>query len=149
MLSTLCYIRYEDEYLMLYRNGKKKNDVNQGKWIGVGGKFLPKETPKECLLRECKEETGIVLEEYIPRGIITFIYDQQPPEYIFLYEGIVHSKTITPCNEGHLEWIHKDDIFSLDLWEGDRIFLKEFLEKDSFIDIGLTYDQWGNLIKVS
>ena len=31
---------------MLYRN-KKENDLNEGKWIGVGGKFEEKESPME------------------------------------------------------------------------------------------------------
>ena len=56
--TTLCYIEKNDKYLMLYRN-KKENDLNEGKWIGVGGKFEEKESPEECLIREVKEEIGI------------------------------------------------------------------------------------------
>ena len=52
--TTLCYIEKNDKYLMLYRN-KKENDLNEGKWIGVGGKFEEKESPEECLLREIEE----------------------------------------------------------------------------------------------
>lgn len=37
-LSTLCYIENDGKYLMLHRN-VKENDVNEGKWIGVGGHF--------------------------------------------------------------------------------------------------------------
>lgn len=33
---------------MLNRN-KKKNDLNEGKWIGIGGKFEGNESPEECL----------------------------------------------------------------------------------------------------
>ena len=58
--TTLCYIRRGDEYLMLHRI-KKKNDLNQDKWIGIGGKFLDKESPEDCLLREAEEETGLTL----------------------------------------------------------------------------------------
>ena len=52
--STLCYLEKEGAYLMLHRV-KKKNDLNEGKWIGVGGKFEEKESPEECARREIFE----------------------------------------------------------------------------------------------
>ena len=72
VLTTLCYIENEDSYLMLHRV-KKKNDVNKDKWIGVGGKFEPDESPEECLLREVWEETGLRLTSYRLRGVLTFL----------------------------------------------------------------------------
>ena len=57
-LSTLCYIENDGKYLMLHRN-VKENDVNEGKWIGVGGHFEVDESPEECLLREVKKRPGI------------------------------------------------------------------------------------------
>ena len=56
-LSTLVHIIQDGKYLMMHRV-KKKNDVNEGKWIGVGGKLEPGETPGACLKREVLEETG-------------------------------------------------------------------------------------------
>ena len=70
--TTLCYIEKDNKYLMLHRT-KKENDLNEGKWIGVGGKFEKGETPEECLLREVKEETGLTLIKYRLRAVITFI----------------------------------------------------------------------------
>ena len=46
LYSTLCYLEQGDQYLMLHRV-KKAHDVNQGKWIGVGGKFLDGESPED------------------------------------------------------------------------------------------------------
>ena len=57
-LTTLCYMEKDGKYLMLYRN-KKENDVNEGKWIGIGGHFEEGESPDECLLREVYEETDL------------------------------------------------------------------------------------------
>ena len=75
---TLCYIENDrGEYLMLHRV-KKKNDVNQDKWIGVGGKFEPGESPEECLLREVREETGFCLERFRLRGLVTFLAEPWP-----------------------------------------------------------------------
>ena len=70
-LTTLCYLEKDDSYLMLHRV-KKRNDVNQDKWIGVGGHALAYESPEDCLLREVKEETGLTLTSYRFRGIVTF-----------------------------------------------------------------------------
>ena len=61
--TTLCYIENEGKYLMLHRV-KKKNDINEGKWIGVGGHAEGQEAPEECLVREVKEETGLILTSY-------------------------------------------------------------------------------------
>ena len=46
--TTLCYLEQDNAYLMLHRV-TKKNDLNHDKWIGVGGKFEPFESPEECL----------------------------------------------------------------------------------------------------
>ena len=62
-ITTLCYIEHDGQYLMLHRI-KKENDINEGKWIGVGGHAENGESPEECLLREVKEETGLTLTSY-------------------------------------------------------------------------------------
>ena len=41
--TTLCYIENDDKFLMLHRV-KKQDDMNEGKWIGVGGHVESKET---------------------------------------------------------------------------------------------------------
>ena len=43
-ITTLCYIENNNQYLMLHRV-KKQNDINQGKWIGVGGHAEGIESP--------------------------------------------------------------------------------------------------------
>ena len=82
--TTLCYIEKDNQYLMLHRT-KKENDLNEGKWIGVGGKFEKDETPEECLLREVKEETGLTLTKYRLRAVITFISNEWGTEYMYLF----------------------------------------------------------------
>lgn len=137
-LTTLCYIEKDDQYLMLHRV-KKENDLNHDKWIGVGGKFEPDESPEECLLREVREETGLELTRYQFRGIITFISDEWETEYMHLYTASGYQGTLIECREGNLEWVSKEDLFQLRLWEGDRIFLKKLQETDRFFSLKLVY----------
>ena len=115
-LTTLCYIEQDDAYLMLHRI-KKQHDVNQGKWIGVGGKFEAGESPDDCLLREVYEETGLTLTRWRYRGIITFCYNDNDAEYMHLYTADDFSGTLAEnCREGVLQWIKKKDIPQLALW---------------------------------
>ncbi|MBO5552085.1 MAG: HAD hydrolase-like protein [Lachnospiraceae bacterium] len=146
--STLCYLRYDGSTLMLYRN-KKKNDVNEGKWIGVGGKFEPDETAGQCLVREVLEETGIELSSYVFHGIIYFRNDEYEDEEMYLFSAGITSEQAESisafCSEGTLKFIPDTGIMELSLWEGDRAFLKDLLDGRSRIAYDLTYEK-GKLI---
>ena len=121
--TTLCYIEKDGKYLMLHRV-KKENDLNKDKWIGIGGKFEDRESPEQCNRREAYEETGLTLGKCEYRGVITFISDKWPTEYMHLFTCSDFSGDIKECDEGTLEWVNKNDVYSLPLWEGDKIFLK-------------------------
>ncbi|WP_066716910.1 NUDIX hydrolase [Clostridium sp. Marseille-P299] len=144
-LSTLCYIEKENQYLMLHRI-IKKNDVNKDKWIGVGGHFEKDESPEECLLREVKEETGLDLTSYRFRGLVTFIAEGWETEYMCLYTADEFTGEMIPCDEGVLEWVDKDKILELNLWEGDKIFLKLLKEESPFFSLKLKYEG-NNLVQ--
>ena len=136
--TTLCYIEKENKYLMLHRTSKKK-DGNKDKWIGVGGHFEKGESPEECLLREVKEETGLELTSYQFRGIVTFISDEWPDEYMCLYTADRYTGDIGNCDEGELVWVEKGKIMDLNIWEGDMIFLKLLTENQPFFSLKLEY----------
>lgn len=138
-LTTLCYIEKGDCYLMLHRV-KKENDLNHEKWIGVGGKFEPGETPEECLLREVREETGLTLTKYSFRGIVTFLSDEWEGEYMHLFTAEEYSGELTECNEGDLVWVPKAQIQNLHIWEGDKIFFRLLEENRNFFSLKLRYE---------
>ncbi len=137
-LTTLCYIEKDGRVLMLHRD-RKKNDINEDKWIGVGGHFEDGESPEDCLLREVKEETGLRLTSYHFRGIVTFISGDMT-EYMVLYTADGFEGEMIPCIEGDLKWVERSEIMRLNLWEGDRIFLRLLAEDGGFFSLKLTYD---------
>lgn len=138
MQTTLCYIEKDGQYLMLHRT-KKVNDINQDKWIGVGGKLEADETPEECLLREVWEETGLTLTRYQYRGLVTFVMEGREAEYMYLYTADAYTGEITDCEEGELVWIPKKDISKLNLWEGDKVFFRLLEECKGFFSLKLCY----------
>lgn len=138
-LTTLCYIEKDDCYLMLHRI-KKENDINKDKWIGIGGHFEDRESPEECLLREVKEETGLTLTSYGFRGIVTFVTETGLFEYMCLYTADGFEGELLDCDEGTLEWVPKNQLKELNLWQGDYIFLRLLEERKDFFSLKLVYE---------
>ncbi len=136
--TTLCYIEKDNKYLMLHRI-KKENDVNKDKWIGIGGKIEDGEDPEQCNLREVKEETGLTLTDYSYRGIVRFRSDEYEAEDMHLFTATAFEGEITECDEGFLEWIDKNDVYDLPMWEGDKIFLGLISSDADFFDLVLGY----------
>ena len=136
--TTLCYIEKDGCRLMLHRI-KKEQDENRDKWIGVGGKFLEGESPEDCVCREVLEETGLTLTDARYRGIITFVSDVWPCEYMHLFTAGGFSGEVKECDEGVLEWVPREKLRQLPMWAGDRIFL-DLLDRDApFFSLKLVY----------
>ncbi|WP_102412617.1 NUDIX domain-containing protein [Beduinella massiliensis] len=136
--TTLCYIEKDGSYLMLHRT-KKRADANAGKWIGVGGKFEPDESPDDCLLREVREETGLALTRYRPRGIVTFVSDEWETEIMHLFTADAFTGEAHACDEGDLAWVPIPQVESLPLWDGDRVFLRQLAADAPFFSLKLVY----------
>ena len=137
-LTTLCYLEKDGCYLMMHRV-RKKQDVNEGKWIGVGGHFELGESPEDCLLREVKEETGLTLTSWKFRGLVTFTQEGFGTEYMCLYTAEGFQGEMTDCEEGCLEWVRKERLNELNLWDGDEIFLNYLAEERPFFSLKLEY----------
>ena len=143
---SLCYIIDNHKWLMMLRN-KKENDINANKWIGVGGKIEENESPREGVIREIKEETGLIPNDLVFRGILYFSYGTKDSEKIWVYSCHSYDRTLKECDEGTLEWIDEDKVLNLELWEGDHIFLERMINSNDKFCIELKYDDDGNFIE--
>lgn len=172
--TTLCYIECNGYCLLMHRT-KKAHDVNEGKWVGIGGHIEEGEKPEECAVREIKEETGLMADTFTMRycGIVTFISNNSEGEYMHLFkvklqypkdidsskepppytngQGGVHLSAdamppLIDCDEGDLEWIPLDKVNSLPQWEGDKIFLQLIREEVPFFKLTLSY-KGGHLLQ--
>lgn len=137
--TTLCYLERDGQYLMLHRV-KKQHDENHDKWIGVGGKFEDRESPEDCVRREVLEETGLTLTKFRYCGLVTFVSDIYPTEYMHLFHATGFTGTPKECDEGELAWIKKSELLKLRLWEGDKIFLRLLDTDEPFFSLKLKYE---------
>ena len=144
--SSLIYLENSrGEYLMLHRV-KKKNDINHDKWIGVGGGFEHGESPEECALRETREETGLTLTDCRFRGIVTFDCEGQETLYMHLFTASGWTGELIDCDEGDLEWVPKEKVYDLPIWEGDKIFFRLLEQERPFFSLKLSYDR-GDVLR--
>ena len=143
-LATLCYLhdRAAGKTLMLHRV-KKENDMHKDKYNGLGGKFEPGESPEECVIREVFEESGLTITNPVLKGFITFpAFDSFEDWYVFVFVAEEFSGEMILSAEGNLEWIDDDKIMSLNVWEGDKVFMP-WLSGDKMFSAKFIYDNGG------
>lgn len=141
VLTTLGYLRDGKRTLMLKRPSKDGYEKG-GSYNGLGGKFMPGESPEECLKREIFEEAGVIVEEYELKGHVTFpgFFDGKDC-YMFVYVVTKWSGEPRSSSEGTLEWHDTDKLTELPLYEGDRVFLP-WLDQPRFFSAVLRYDNY-------
>jgi 8-oxo-dGTP diphosphatase len=134
ILATLGYVLSADRQrvLMIHRNARM-DDEHYGKYNGLGGKLDPGEDVVAGMAREIEEEAGITCERMRLRGTINWPgFGKQGEDwfgFIFLiedYRGSPHRGN----HEGELEWVARDRLLDLPMWEGDRHFLPLIFDDD-------------------
>lgn len=138
-MTTLCYLEKGGCYLMMHRIKKQKDDSHD-KWIGVGGKFEANESPEDCMKREVFEECGLKVTKWRYHGIVTFVSNVCQNDYMHLFSATEWDGEEHVCDEGILKWIPKSEIAKLQLWEGDRIFLRLMNMEIPFFSLKLVYN---------
>ncbi|MDP4093131.1 MAG: DNA mismatch repair protein MutT, partial [Bacillota bacterium] len=81
----------------------------------------------------------LTLKKPMLRGILSFpLFDGFEDEYTFLFTASEFEGQLIDSPEGMLEWIEDSKVLNLNLWEGDKIFLK-WLEDSRFFSGKLIY----------
>ena len=146
-LATLCYLRKGGKTLMLHRV-RKPDDIHEGKWNGLGGKFEPGESPEECVKREILEEAGLRLKNPVLKGVLTFpCFAKGEDWYVFVFTASEFTGRLADSDEGDLAWIRDGDLLKLNLWEGDKVFLPLLKRRGQFS--GKFHYKNGRLAKYS
>jgi 8-oxo-dGTP diphosphatase len=131
--ATLCYVERENKVLMLHRI-TRPDDLHYGKYKGLGGKFEAGESALDCAKREIEEESGLLPHSLDFRGHITFpLFDGKNDWSVFLFCCQAEGQNLRHPEEGRLEWVERDRLLDLNLWEGDRHFLPWVLERRRFL----------------
>jgi 8-oxo-dGTP diphosphatase len=115
-VAVFCIIKSGDQYLLL----KRAKEPNKGKFVPVGGKIDPFETPYDAVIRETKEETGITITSPAFCGVLT---ETSPVNYnwvSFIYLTEIDYIPAPECDEGELHWIHADQLMDVDTPSTDR-----------------------------
>jgi 8-oxo-dGTP diphosphatase len=105
---TLCFLTRGDLVLMLHRH----RPPNQGLWNGVGGRLEPGESPRACVLREVREETGFALGDAAFRGLLTWDGFEIPPGGLYIFTAEAPAGEPERCSEGELAWMPRAWVFS-------------------------------------
>lgn len=134
--STLVYVVRGDAVLML----RKARGHQKGIWNGLGGKAEPGEMPEACAVREVREEAGLEVTDLRYRGLIVFPrFDGLNDWYVWIY---LASADGTPVggDEGEVAWIDRADLATLELHEGDRVFLPWLWQRDRVFSARFDYE---------
>lgn len=134
ILATLGYVLSADRsrVLMVHRNARP-GDQHLGKYNGLGGKLEPDEDVVGGMRREIREEAGIECLDLQLRGTISWPgFGSQGEDwfgFVFLIDRHAGSPPARNA-EGSLEWVPRERILELPLWEGDRRFLPLVFDAD-------------------
>jgi len=139
ILATLCYLKRDGYTLMVYRI-RKVNDIHEGKWNGLGGKFEAGETPEECVLREIFEESGLSIQNPKLCGLLMFPKFKGNDWYVFVFTANDFTGELIDSPEGKLAWIPDEKIHGLNLWESDHIFMP-WIREGKFFSAKFEYEE--------
>ncbi|MCW9706695.1 NUDIX hydrolase [Fodinibius salsisoli] len=146
-MAVSCIIEYKNKILLLRRNKEPHDKL----YCPVGGKVEAFESPKEAVMREVEEETGLKVKDPNLAGImvetsptkfnwISFIYYHKLPQKVTLQR----MDTV----EGHLEWVPWAGIADLPVPETDPPIYKKVREQKPFV-YNVEYDMSGSLTSMS
>lgn len=130
-ITTLSIIEDGERVLL----AMKKRGFGEGWWNGYGGKVHEGESIEAAMIRELKEESGILASEYKKRAVIQFAFrraDKEVEMHVFeisKYDGEpVETEEMAP------RWFLKNEIPYNEMWPADRNWMPLFFEGQVVFD---------------
>ena len=123
---TLCLITHGDDLLLMRRSTAKP--VWPLRRNGVGGHVERDEDVLTAALREIHEETGLKVRTLQLRGVINI--DAGEPRtgiLLFVFSAEAAGREFAPSREGTLQWVHREEVLDLPLFEDLPLILPEVL----------------------
>jgi 8-oxo-dGTP diphosphatase len=150
ILATLGYIVSADgqQVLLVHRN-KRPDDLHYGKYNGLGGKLDRDESVTDCMKREILEESGLHVEAMILRGMINWPGFGKNEEDWFGFIFRIDRWSGTPHagnHEGTLEWVDRERLLDLPMWESDKHFLPMVFDDSPAVFHGVMPYQNGHMV---
>jgi 8-oxo-dGTP diphosphatase len=133
--TVMCVLRNENKFLLL----KRGKYPHIGKYIPIGGKIDPFETPDDAVQREVFEEAGITINNVKLNGILV---ETSPTKFNwinFIYTTEVDYFEPKECNEGTLEWIDIPNLAKIPTPTTD-IYIYDYIAKNNFFIFDAIYD---------
>ncbi|WP_255168770.1 8-oxo-dGTP diphosphatase [Natrononativus amylolyticus] len=122
--ATLCFAVRDGEVLLI----EKRRGLGEGWYNGPGGKLEADETPRECAIREVREEVGIDVFDLEKAGELTFTLDGETHTFCHVYRTGSFAGEPTPSPEARPEWVAFEDVPYDRMWDDDSLWLPGVLE---------------------
>lgn len=111
---------------------RKKRGVGAGLYNGPGGKVEPGETPRECAVREAREELGIEVHDLEKVGELEFAFGGEPTFFCHVYRSADFTGPAEETPEADPAWFDVDDLPYDEMWEDDRHWFPLLLAGEPF-----------------
>ena len=114
---------------------KRKNEPGKDKWSVPGGIVELGETLEQTVVREAREETGLIVEEPEPIDVIsqvTLDENSKIKYHFIIIDYFVRFKNAAAeagSDVGELEWVALDQVEKKDLTKSFRVFFQKNEEK--------------------
>ncbi|AEH38412.1 8-oxo-dGTP diphosphatase [Halopiger xanaduensis] len=112
---------------------EKRRGLGEGWYNGPGGKLEGDETPRECAVRETREEVGLEIDpaDLEKAGELRFLLDGEEHTFCHVFLTTAFDGEPTASDEARPEWVDIDEVPYEQMWEDDRLWLPTVLEGKS------------------